>query len=86
MTDVFFWILFGVLAGWIASIITNTQDQRRVLGNMTLGVLGAVVGGTLMRVYDERGIAGLSIPSLLTAVCGAVILIALRAVFVNNQK
>ncbi|HEX7963654.1 MAG TPA: GlsB/YeaQ/YmgE family stress response membrane protein [Candidatus Saccharimonadales bacterium] len=86
MTDVFFWILFGVLAGWIASIITDTQDPRKVLGNMTLGVLGAIAGGTFMRVYDERGIAGLSIPSLLTAVCGAIILIALRAVFADNQK
>jgi len=76
MTDIVFWILFGVLAGWIGSIITDTHGRQRVLGNIALGVLGAVMGGALMRMFNERSL-GLSLSSLLTAVCGAVIFIAL---------
>jgi uncharacterized membrane protein YeaQ/YmgE (transglycosylase-associated protein family) len=77
MTDILFWILFGILAGWIASIITDAHSRQRILGNLTIGILGAIVGGALMRFISERGIAGFSIPSLLTAVCGSIILITL---------
>ncbi|HSX34736.1 MAG TPA: GlsB/YeaQ/YmgE family stress response membrane protein [Candidatus Saccharimonadales bacterium] len=77
MTDFIFWTLFGILAGWIASIITETQGWQKVLSTMVIGVLGAIAGGTLMRMMNERGIAGFSIPSLLTAVCGAIILLTL---------
>lgn len=77
MTEVLFWILFGVLAGWIATLATGTHGRQRVLGNIIIGVLGAIVGGLLMRVLSERGVAGLSIPSLLTAGGGAIVLISL---------
>jgi uncharacterized membrane protein YeaQ/YmgE (transglycosylase-associated protein family) len=77
MTDIFFWILFGILAGWIASIITDTHSRQRVLAYLTIGILGAMIGGALMRYISERGIAGFSIPSLLTALCGAIIFITM---------
>ena len=76
MTDIVFWVLFGVLAGWIASIVTDTHGRQRVLGNMIIGIMGALLGGALMRMFNERDL-GLSLPSLLTAVCGAVIFLAL---------
>jgi uncharacterized membrane protein YeaQ/YmgE (transglycosylase-associated protein family) len=77
MTDLIFWVLFGILAGWIATIITDTRGWQRVLGTMAIGVLGAIVGGTFMRFMEDRGISSFSIPSLLTAVCGAIILLTL---------
>jgi len=77
MTDLIFWVLFGILAGWIVNIATDTQGRQRVLGTLVIGILGAIAGGTLMRLLSERGIAGFSIPSLLTAVCGAIILLTL---------
>ena len=78
MTDVVFWVLFGALAGWIGSLVTGADEVRKVLTNAGLGVVGALIGGAIMRHtnIDERT-AGLSMPSLLTAVCGAVMLLVL---------
>jgi uncharacterized membrane protein YeaQ/YmgE (transglycosylase-associated protein family) len=77
MTDILFWVLFGILAGWIMVILNDSHGRQRVLGTMVVGILGALAGGALMRMLNERGIAGLSIPSLLAAVCGALILLAI---------
>lgn len=77
MINILFWILFGILAGWISVILTDTRGLTRVLGNLAAGVIGALVGGAFMRLLDERGVTGLSLPGLLTATGGAIILLAL---------
>jgi uncharacterized membrane protein YeaQ/YmgE (transglycosylase-associated protein family) len=77
MADIFFWILFGALAGWIASLATTAQGSYRIFGNIFIGVFGAVAGGALMHSFNERGIT-FSVPSLVAAVCGAVTLLTLR--------
>lgn len=85
MTDFIFWVLFGILAAWIVTILTDTRGRQRVLGTMATGILGALTGGALMRFMNERGIAGFSIPSLLTAVCGAIVLLTLVRI-TNREK
>ena len=42
------WIYFGALTGWIASLLVNSRGQG-CLVNMALGLVGAVVGGFILR-------------------------------------
>ena len=42
------WIIFGAIVGWIASMIVKTDAKQGFLGDVLLGVVGAVVGGFLM--------------------------------------
>jgi len=42
------WIFFGALTGWIASLLVNSRGQG-CLVNMALGLVGAVVGGFILR-------------------------------------
>lgn len=71
------WIIFGALAGWIASIIMGTNEQQGAFANIAVGVVGAMIGGFLSRVIGGSGVTGFNLGSLLIAILGAVVLLGL---------
>lgn len=71
------WIVFGALAGWLASIIMKTNAEQGALGNIIVGILGAFIGGFVVSLFGGSGVSGFNLPSLLTAILGAVILLAI---------
>ncbi len=71
------WLLFGALAGWIASIIMKTDAQQGAIGNIIVGILGAFIGGFVIRALTGNEVDGFSLGSLLVAILGAVILLAI---------
>lgn len=71
------WVVFGALAGWIASMIMRTDKQMGALANIAVGILGAFVGGFVVQFLTGAQPEGFNIASLLVAVLGAVILLAL---------
>jgi len=71
------WIIFGGLAGWVASewIITGGDDGIGIVGNIILGIVGAAVGGW---IADKIGAKqGGAFMSFVWAVVGAVVILAL---------
>ena len=71
------WIIFGALAGWIASMIMKTDAEQGAIANIVVGILGAVIGGFLMQMIGGSGVTGFNITSFLVAIVGAVILLAI---------
>lgn len=69
------WIIFGALAGWIASIIMKTDYEQGMVKDIVMGVVGAIVGGFLMGLVGQSGVTGFNLYSLLVAVIGAVVVI-----------
>ncbi len=70
------WIVFGAIAGWIASIIAGTNRRQGCLTNIVVGVIGAFVGGLLMEIITGRGFSfDFSLPSFVVAILGAVVLL-----------
>jgi uncharacterized membrane protein YeaQ/YmgE (transglycosylase-associated protein family) len=69
------WIVFGALAGWIASIITKTDNG--LLLDIVIGVVGAVIGGWIMNALGTAGTTGFNVYSLLVAILGAVVLLVI---------
>ena len=67
------WIVFGALVGWVASMVMKREGN--ILGNVILGVIGAVVGGFLMDLLGFSGVTGFNIYSLLVAILGAIIVV-----------
>jgi uncharacterized membrane protein YeaQ/YmgE (transglycosylase-associated protein family) len=67
------WIIFGALAGWIASKIAGTDERMGALANIVVGIIGASIGGYLYSVFTGETVQGFNIPNLLVAIVGAVI-------------
>ena len=73
MWNIIVWLIFGAIAGWIASKINNTDDQQGWIGNIVMGIVGALVGGFLYtRILDED-LDAISWVGLLVAIVGALI-------------
>lgn len=72
MNGLIYFLLIGLVAGWLAGQIMKGRGFG-LIGNLVIGVIGAVVGGWLF------GILGLSaygtIGSIVTATVGAVVLL-----------
>lgn len=71
------WIIFGALAGWVASMITGRNERQGCLMNIIVGVVGASIGGWVMSFFGGTGVTGFNLTSFLVAVVGAVILLAI---------
>jgi uncharacterized membrane protein YeaQ/YmgE (transglycosylase-associated protein family) len=70
--SLFVWILLGLVAGLIASHIVNHRGEGVVLDTL-LGIVGAIVGGWLFRMFGHAGVSGLNLHSLLVATAGAIV-------------
>ncbi|MFY9561093.1 MAG: GlsB/YeaQ/YmgE family stress response membrane protein [Terriglobales bacterium] len=74
-----FWLLWvilvGLIAGWAAGRIMRGSGYG-TLADIGLGILGAVVGGFLIRLVGFEPMGGL-ISSIVTATLGAIVVIAI---------
>ena len=70
--SLFVWILLGLVAGLIASHIVNRRGEGIILDTL-LGIIGAIVGGWLFRMFGHAGVNGLNLHSLLVATVGAIV-------------
>lgn len=72
--SVLYFILIGLLAGWIAGQLMQGSGFGLV-GNLVIGVVGAVIGGFIFRLLGvvPFGLIG----ELLMAVIGAMVLLYL---------
>jgi len=70
--EIIWFILIGLVAGWLAGQITKGSGFG-IVGDIVLGVLGAVLGGVLFNVLELPwgGLVG----RLIVATIGAVLLI-----------
>jgi uncharacterized membrane protein YeaQ/YmgE (transglycosylase-associated protein family) len=77
--DIVWFLLIGLAAGWLAGKITRGAGFG-LIGNLVVGVVGALVGGFLLRLLGltTLGLWG----NLVSATVGAVVLlVVLQLVF-----
>lgn len=75
------WIILGIVAGWLAGVITRTN--RSIWGDLLLGLIGAFVGGLITDglVGGDAGFWS----SLVVATIAAVILVWLKNLIMNRS-
>lgn len=74
------WIVFGLVCGFIASRIVNKEGEGCML-NIALGLVGAVVGGTLFKLLGAEIFWEFDLGSMFVATLGAIIvLVAYHAI------
>lgn len=67
------WILFGLIAGFIAKLIDG--DSFSLLGTIILGIAGAAFGGWVGSLLGLGSTGDFSLGSFVTAVVGALLLL-----------
>ena len=67
------WIVIGIVAGWLAGKIT--KEDHNIVGDLVLGLLGALVAGF---VVNGLGQEGNFIFSIIAATIGAIVLVILK--------
>jgi uncharacterized membrane protein YeaQ/YmgE (transglycosylase-associated protein family) len=71
------WIIFGALAGWVASILTGNNSRMGCLSNIIVGIIGAFLGGWIYSLITGHPlIVSWNLTAFIVAVLGAVILLA----------
>ncbi len=75
------WVIFGALAGWLASMIAGNDAEQGAIGNIIIGIIGAFLGGLVMSLFGGDGVSGFNLTSLLVAIAGAVLLLAVLGKF-----
>lgn len=79
------WIIVGLLAGWIASMVMKTDSQQGMLADIVIGMIGAVIGGFVMNALGASSADGFNIYSILVATLGSIILIGLKRMLTNRS-
>ena len=74
------WIVVGLVAGWIGSMIVNRRGEGLIM-DIVLGVVGAFVGGFLFQLFGHTGVNGINLYSIFVAAVGAaVVLVVYHAI------
>jgi len=75
------WIVVGLIAGWLATQFFRARFG--LLGDIILGVVGALVGGylasTLFKISNP--VSGFNLTTILVAFAGSVVLLLVIRIF-----
>ena len=71
--ELLLWIIFGGIAGWVASTVMNSDNG--LLWDISLGIVGAIMGGFIMSLFGMPVVNGFNLYGLLVAIIGASVLI-----------
>lgn len=77
LLSILFWIIFGAIAGWIASSIIGEGSHVNGWMNVAVGIVGSVIGGLLFNTLGGAGVTGFNLYSLVVAVIGAIVLLGI---------
>lgn len=61
--NILVWIVFGALVGWVASMLTKTDEQFGAIANIIIGIVGAFLGGMISQYLGGSGVTGFNIPA-----------------------
>lgn len=72
------WIVLGLIAGALAKLIYPGYQAGGIFATIGLGIVGAVVGGYVGQMLGIGGASAagtLSIPAIITAILGALLVL-----------
>ncbi len=72
------WLIVGLIAGWLAGMVMKGGGYG-VIGDIVLGIVGALVGGFIASALfgAPDAVNGINIVSIIVAFLGAVVVVAI---------
>jgi uncharacterized membrane protein YeaQ/YmgE (transglycosylase-associated protein family) len=86
------WLIFGLIAGAIAKLLTPGRDPGGCIVTMLIGIAGAILGGFIARALGMGGneneplFQGHFFIALAFAIVGAVILLAIYHLITGRKR
>jgi len=79
MISILVTLIIGGLAGWVASLIVNRNEQMGIVWNVVVGIVGALLANWLLApIFGvPADLNNPSIGSFLMAVLGSVVLLVI---------
>lgn len=70
------WLVVGIVAGWLAGVVMKGKGFG-LIGNMIIGVVGALVGGWLAGALFNisNAVSGFNLGTIIVAFLGAVVVL-----------
>jgi len=78
------WLVVGLVAGWIGSMIVNRGGEGPLL-DIVLGIVGAVVGGFVFNFFGHTGVTGINFYSIFVAVVGSILVLIVYHALVRRR-
>ncbi|MBV8164333.1 MAG: GlsB/YeaQ/YmgE family stress response membrane protein [Candidatus Eremiobacteraeota bacterium] len=78
------WIVVGIIAGFLAKSVVPGEGPGGVLGDMVVGIVGALIGGWIFDSFGSFGATGLNLWSILVAFVGGVVLLLIVRLFTRR--
>jgi uncharacterized membrane protein YeaQ/YmgE (transglycosylase-associated protein family) len=79
------WILFGLIAGWLARFLMPGKAPGGIVVTIVIGILGAVVGGYIGKMLGFGDVDKFDITGMCLAVGGGVLLLAIYGLAVRAR-
>jgi uncharacterized membrane protein YeaQ/YmgE (transglycosylase-associated protein family) len=88
ITAMIFWVIVGLIAGALAKLTMPGDDPGGIVVTILIGIVGAVVGGYLIRSLALGGGGGTGdwIASIIAGFIGAMILLFIYRMFVGGSR
>lgn len=80
------WIVLGGIAGLIAKALMPGKDPGGCIITVIIGVVGALLGGFLATALGFGGLSGLDWRSLVIAVIGSFVLLAILKMIRGRRR
>jgi uncharacterized membrane protein YeaQ/YmgE (transglycosylase-associated protein family) len=80
------WIIVGIIAGWLARMVIPSEGPAGLLGDLVIGVVGALVGGWIFTSFGHPAVTGVNIGSIVVAFIGAVGVLWLMRLFTGTRQ
>lgn len=80
------WLVVGFVAGLLAKYVVPGQGPGGIIGDIVIGIIGAVLGGWVFENFGHSGATGLNFYSIFVAFIGAVILLFVFRAISRNAR
>ncbi|HEY7460703.1 MAG TPA: GlsB/YeaQ/YmgE family stress response membrane protein [Gemmatimonadota bacterium] len=78
-------IVVGLVAGVIAKLLLPGRDPGGCIVTTLIGIVGALLGGYLFKALGHPVLDRVSVPGLLAAIVGAIILLLIHRLFTGRR-
>lgn len=83
----FSWLIFGALAGWVASLFAGGDSRMGCVGNIVVGIVGSFLGGWIYSLVTGHPLlVGWNWTAFLVAVLGAIALLTVLNLFFGRGR